>query len=67
MPESKPNRILRAGAVVDRTGLSRATVYRYMHAGAFPASVRLGPGTVGWLESDVNSWIESRELADTAA
>lgn len=54
------NRILRVRDVLDRTGLSRSTLYRGMKAGRFPPSVRLGPHNVGWREADIEGWIVSR-------
>lgn len=43
-----------------KTGLSRATVYKYMALGLFPRQRHLGPGRVAWRASDVRTWIESR-------
>jgi predicted DNA-binding transcriptional regulator AlpA len=43
-----------------KTGLSRASVYKYMALGLFPRQRHLGPGRVAWLASDVRGWIESR-------
>ena len=52
--------ILRRPQVQQRTGLSRSTLYQYIQDGHFPRPVSLGPRAVGWLESDVNTWIEAR-------
>lgn len=54
--------ILRCPAVVDRTGLSRSSLYNRIRAGAFPAPISLGEGAraVGWIESDVDAWLESQ-------
>jgi len=35
------DRILRLNAVLDRTGLSRATLYRKIQNGTFPRQVRI--------------------------
>jgi prophage regulatory protein len=43
-----------------KTGLSRASVYKYMALGLFPRQRHLGPGRVAWRASDVRTWIESR-------
>ena len=53
--------ILRLPAVKARTGLSTPTIYRLMASGHFPAQKQLGPRSVGWLESDIQGWIEARE------
>jgi len=59
----EPDRIIRRPELLRITGLSRATVYRQCKEGAFPAPVQLGPNSVGWLESEVQEWIGSRERA----
>lgn len=50
--------------VVERTGLSRATVYRYTTRGILPPRRRVGPGRVAWLASEIIAWIESRPELD---
>jgi prophage regulatory protein len=55
--------ILRLPQVKVRTALSRATIYKYIAAGWFPRAVRLGPRAVGWLASDIDSWIDKRVAA----
>ncbi len=46
--------------VVARTGLSRATVYRYERQGVLPPRRRVGPGRIAWLASDIIRWMETR-------
>ncbi len=53
-------RVLRAREVIEKTGLSRTCLWRRERAGAFPSRRDLGGGLVGWLESDIDAWIESR-------
>jgi prophage regulatory protein len=48
------------GTVVLKTGLSRASIYRYAARGLFPARRRIGPGRVAWLASEVLAWMKSR-------
>ena len=53
--------ILRRKAVESRTGLKRSTIYAKISEGKFPQPIVLGGGrAVGWLESDISSWIESQ-------
>ena len=56
-----PRRILRIGAVKDRTGLSRGTLTKLQAMGQFPARVILGPRSVGWFEDEVTQWMETRQ------
>lgn len=60
-------KVLRAEDVVDRTGLSRTSIWRMEKRGDFPARIQLSPNRVGWLESDVDEWIESRARPAVAA
>lgn len=53
----KPERIIRLRTVLDRTGLSRTTVYRKITEGTFPPQVKIGIHGVGWHESAINRWI----------
>ncbi|PKI18781.1 helix-turn-helix transcriptional regulator [Pseudomonas monteilii] len=53
-------RILRIKTVIEITGLARSTVYKYVAEGIFPKPLSLGGRSVGWLESEVHSWIQSR-------
>jgi prophage regulatory protein len=48
--------------VVQKTGLSRATIYRYMASGVFPQRRKVGPGRVAWLASEVIAWSLSRPV-----
>jgi prophage regulatory protein len=52
--------ILRLSSVKARTGLSRSSIYLRMSEGTFPTSISLGDRAVGWLEGDIDAWIESR-------
>lgn len=58
-----PSRIIRLPEVADRIGMSRGTIYRLMGIGKFPKSVKLSDRAVGWRESDLESWLASREVA----
>ena len=56
-----PRRILRLAEVTARTGLSKSTVYSLIRDGSFPQSVALTPRNRGWLEHEIDAWIEARE------
>jgi prophage regulatory protein len=53
-------KFLRRDEVCERTGLSYPTIWRRERAGAFPARRSLGPNSVGWLEHEIDKWIDSR-------
>jgi len=52
--------IIRLPEVTRMIGLSRASIYRMVKLGKFPASVPLGELAVGWLRSEVEQWIAER-------
>lgn len=49
-------------AVVQRTGLSQVTIWRRVRAGDFPLPRQLTPNKVGWLESEIEEWEQSRPV-----
>ena len=60
------NKMLRMKQVVEYTGLSRSTIYDIMdtkskrYDPSFPRGVKPTQGTVCWLESEINAWLESK-------
>lgn len=53
-------RIIRIREVQARTGLSRGGIYVRMKNSEFPSSIALGGRAVGWLESDIDTWMQER-------
>jgi prophage regulatory protein len=53
-------RLLRLPAVLDRTGSNASEIYQQMKLGAFPSPVPIGKRTVGWVEEEIEAWIENR-------
>jgi len=51
---------LRLPEVTRRVGLARATVYRDIAAGKFPKPIRIGPGAVAWIESEIEEWAQAQ-------
>ena len=47
-------------SVLDRTGLSRATLYRQISEGSFPRQLQLTRRCVAWRESEIESWMAAR-------
>ncbi|MGF7149409.1 prophage regulatory protein [Sphingomonas zeicaulis] len=56
-------RILRMPEVRNKTGLSRATIYRKIESGDFPPQRRLSTRCVGWREADIDAWLNDRPLS----
>ena len=61
-----PLTILRLKQVRERLSLSRSTIYDKLnprsprHDPSFPKQISLGGDAVGWLESQIEEWIEMR-------
>lgn len=53
-------KILRLPDVINITGLSRSSIYQKIADGEFPKQINLGSKSVGWIESDIQNWIEDK-------
>lgn len=56
-------RTLRCSVVAVKLGVSEATIWRWVSLGQFPKPLALSPGVSGWLESEINSWLEAKAAA----
>ena len=52
--------ILRLKRVTETTGLAKSTIYKKITLNEFPKQISLGAKSVGWLESDIQKWIEEQ-------
>ena len=52
--------ILRLPNVKASTGLSRSTIYLRMSQGTFPKPVKLGGRAVGWVQTEVQEWLQQQ-------
>ena len=53
-------KILRIKQVVEKTGLSKRTIYRWISQGRFPEQIPLGNSRiVGWSEIIIDKWIKT--------
>lgn len=53
-------RYLRRTEVEALTGLSRASIYRYMSEGRFIRPYRIGKSAVRWRYSEIQAWLAAR-------
>jgi prophage regulatory protein len=49
-------KFLRIKEVIARTGKSRASIYGDIKKGRFPAPVKLGGSSSGWVKSEIDLW-----------
>ena len=59
MTTETTDRILRISTVLERTGPSRATMYRKMQNGTFPRNFAISTRCTGWRESAVADWMKN--------
>lgn len=57
--DETPDRIIRITTVLERTGLSRSTLYRKVQDGSFPKQLKLSERCAGWRESAVTAWMKN--------
>jgi prophage regulatory protein len=55
--------VLRLADIEARCAVNRRTLYYWIERGIFPRPIRLGPRTVGWLDRDIDAWIEEKARA----
>lgn len=53
---------IRVKDLVDLLGVSRSTIFRMGQRGELPKKVRIGARAVGWKISEIQAFIESREV-----
>ena len=51
------------GDLCKQIGVSRATIYRWMHDNAFPSPVRISPGAIRWRSEDIEAWRSSLQMS----
>lgn len=60
-------RVLKLKDVMEKTGLGRTKVYELQAEGRFPKSISLDGRAVGWLENEVEDWLQERVDVRNAA
>lgn len=51
-------KLLKMRDVMALTSLAKSTIYKYIDTEGFPKQVKLGSGSVAWVEGEVLDWIE---------
>jgi prophage regulatory protein len=59
-PESQTKRIIRIPETVELSGVPKSSIYALLKEGKFPKPVQLSRRCVGFVESEVQAWIQSR-------
>lgn len=53
-------RVIKLKNVTEVTGLSKASIYRFIKDKKFPPQIKLGQRSSGWVEEEVFQWLKSR-------
>jgi prophage regulatory protein len=53
-------KFLRLPAVIDRTGLSRSTIYEMVERGDFPRPVKIGARAIAWPIERLEDWMAEK-------
>ena len=53
-------KILKIGDVEERTGKKKSSIYMDIKAGTFPAPISLGGRSRGWVDTDIDEWLDRR-------
>lgn len=53
-------RVLKLKEVLRKTSLGKTTLYMLIKVSEFPKPIHLGLRAVGWLESEIDAWIQGK-------
>lgn len=65
--DSSRLRVLRMKDLIEKLGISRSSIYDMLNPDSprydptFPRSIKLGARSVGWIEDNVDEWLQTRE------
>ena len=67
-PQESVYIIIRLRQVIQKTGLSRSTIYTLIKEDkSFPQQIKMTPRTMGFVEAEIDTWIAARVAASKAA
>jgi len=64
-PQTHRN-IIRPKAAYDKAGISQSAAYRLEKKGEFPRRVKLSKRSSGYIESEIDEWIDNRPRVELA-
>lgn len=62
MTQQETSKYLSDKDLANRYGVARATPWRWIQAGRFPAPVKLGPNCTRWKLADIEAWEAKQEV-----
>jgi prophage regulatory protein len=58
--KNEAKKIIRLPTVIERTKISRSSIYSFVKNGTFPTPIKLSVRSIGFLESEIEDWINNR-------
>ena len=55
--ERLPTDLIKIKEVIEMTGLSRSSIYRFVKLGEFPKPINLSSRSVAWVRGSVEEWV----------
>ena len=52
--------LIRLREVMKITGFGRSQIYKLINIGEFPKQIQISPGSLAWLESELETWMKER-------
>ena len=53
-------KILKLKEVEHKIGLKKTSIYHMVDQKTFPAPIKLGPRSTGWVESELDDWVNEK-------
>jgi len=51
---------MRLKEITEKTGLAKSTIYNLISQGKFPKQIDLGARSVGWVDTEIEEWLEEK-------
>jgi prophage regulatory protein len=67
LSNEKPKRIIRIAETVKQTGVPKSSIYALLKENKFPKPVHLSRRCVGFVEAEIQDWIQDRIQARNVA
>ena len=52
--------LIRLREAMKITGFGRSQIYKLINIGEFPKQIQISPGSVAWLESELETWMKEQ-------
>ena len=60
MEQMQQEQFLRLSQVIELTGLSKSTIWKWIHTKEFPKQLKLSPRKSVWKKTEILAWMEEQ-------